>query len=92
MYGDNYPDGFNRSQAIAAGIEEEYPGFESHFDSVLDDLTVEEYEEVKDDLDSFREEVLRTWLDDAATAKGEYLAEMAEYEAKYGDSDYDAPW
>ena len=86
----NYPDGWSRDDEILAGIEEEYPGFESYFDSVLDEMTEEEYAAIEDNLDSFREETLRTWLDDAATAKGEYLAEMAEYEATHWDG-YE-PW
>ena len=86
----NYPDGWSRDDEILAGIAEEYPGFESYFDSVLDEMSAEEYAAIEDNLDSFREEVLRAWLDDAATAKGEYLAEVAEYEATHWDG-YE-PW
>jgi len=84
----NYPDGWSRADEIAAGIAEEYPGFERHFESLLDEMTEEEYEAA--DIDALRETALDEYRDEMETAKGEDAAERAEYEATQWDG-YE-PW
>lgn len=87
VWGDNLPDGFNRSQAVAAGIEERHPGFDSYFESLLDEMSEEEYAAVKDDLDSFYEQTLEEWRYENDLARGEAALERQQYE-----NEWEGPW
>lgn len=81
----NYPDGWNRDDEILAGIAEEHPGFESHFDSLLGEMTEEEYEAA--DLDALREQALENWLWENQTAKAD-----DDYYREQEHDGWDGPW
>lgn len=88
-YGPNYPDGFNRDQAILAGIEERVPGFERYFDAFVaemegwDDLSADEQDRIRDEEEERYEQ-------DLADARAEDAAEQAEWDATHWDG-YE-PW
>ena len=83
----NYPDGWSRDDEILAGIEEEHPGFESYFESLLNEMSEEE-EAAIEDLDRFREQALEEMRYEDAVARGEAALEREEaYNA-----DWDGPW
>lgn len=83
----NYPDGWNRDDEIAAGIEEEHPGFERYFETLLNEMSEEE-EAAIEDLDRFREQTLEEWAYDRACALAE---DRYEREEAY-NADWDGPW
>lgn len=89
VYGSNYPDGFNREQAILAGIEERTPGFERYFEYVMDEI--ENWDELsEDEQDRIRDEKKDRYEQNLADARAEDAAEQAEWDATHWDG-YE-PW
>lgn len=75
VYGGNYPDGFDRSQAIAAGIEEREPGFERYFEALVDEMEEDYYSLPQDEQDRIYEQEMENFVTEREEARAERIAE-----------------
>jgi hypothetical protein len=76
----NYPDGWSRSDEIAAGIAEEVPGFEDHFEAFVEGMDEDYYSLPLGEQERIYESEMESYRREKDEAHAEYAIEQEQYE------------